>query len=312
MRRGLLLSGLLLLLTFHSAGAAPVPTAATSAPAETAAPPPQSPSQQVLRIGVEGAYPPFSEMTPEGRIKGFDIDIANALCEELRARCYLIQLPFDQLQPSLADGRTDLVVASLSMTDERRQRVLFTDKYYQVPAKFLGRKGETRNFDDAAMRDVPIGVLDGSMHANYLTDRYGGIAHIVRFPTLEEAIDALRTKKVDLVFGDALALQLNFLNGDEGGDLAFAGPDYTDTDWLGEGIAVAVAKSNPALRDRLNSALTHLRTSGRYRTIAQRYFAFDIYGGPPPAPKPAKVSAPAGRPRSTLPQLIDGPTGSQR
>jgi arginine/ornithine transport system substrate-binding protein len=302
MRLGTLLPCLLLLAGLGPAWAATPTPPAPAAPAST---------QQVLRVGVEGAYPPFSEMTPDGRIRGFDVDIANALCEELRARCHLIQLPFNQLQPSLADRRTDLVVASLSMTEERRGRVSFTDKYYQVPAKFLGRRGETRDFEDAAMRDVAIGVLDGSMHANYLTDRYGGIAHILRYPTLEDAIEGLRDKKVDLVFGDALALQLGFLNGEEGRDLAFVGPDYTDTDWLGEGIAIAVSKENAALRDRLNKALHRLRTTGRYRTIANRYFAFDIYGGTPPAPKPAKVAAPAER-RNTLPRLIDGTTGTQR
>src|SRR5918997_766181 len=87
-----------------------------------------------------GASPPFSKMTQDGKIRGFDIDIANALCAELRAKCLLVQQDHGRLQDGLVGRQTDFVVASLSITAERRQRFAFTDKYYQVPAKFVARR----------------------------------------------------------------------------------------------------------------------------------------------------------------------------
>ena len=98
------------------------------------------PPQKTLHVGVEGAYPPFSEMTDDGKVKGFDIDFTNALCAEIRAKCLLVQDTFDHLQDDLVGGRVDMIVASLSMTDERRAHFSFTNRYYQVPAKFVAKR----------------------------------------------------------------------------------------------------------------------------------------------------------------------------
>ena len=305
---------------------APSPAPAPAAtPGRPPAPPPAQPAAvakppklpaaalpgvagRTLRVGVEGSYPPFSELTPEGRIRGFDIDMANALCAEIKVTCELIQQDFDRLQDGLVERRTDFVVASLSMTDDRRKRFAFTDKYYQVPAKFVGLRGTTLTFDKAGLQGVQVGVLAGSVHESFLVDHFGGVVRITPFETLPEAIQALRAGRGRLVFGDALALDRDFLRVEGGQDLAFVGPSLIDPEWFGEGVGIAVRKDETTLRQALNSALTRLRADGRYQSIAQRYFGFDIYGGQVlPGRERRKVTVPP-RPRRDLPQLIDGTT----
>jgi arginine/ornithine transport system substrate-binding protein len=300
-----------------SPAAAATKPVATPPPAQAAAvaKPPSLPEAalpgvvgRTLRVGVEGSYPPFSEFTPEGKIRGFDIDMANALCAEIKAKCQLVQQDFDRLQDGLVERRTDLVVASLSMTDDRRKRYAFTDKYYQVPAKFVALRSTAQGFDPATLKGVEVGVLAGSVHQSFLVDHFGGVVRVTPFHTLPEAIQALRESRVRLVFGDALALDRDFLRAEGGSDLTFAGPSLADPEWFGEGVGIALRKDEPTLRQALNSALTRLRADGRYQTMAERYFGFDIYGGQVlPGRERRKVTVPP-RPRRDLPQLIDGTT----
>ena len=94
-----------------------------------------------MRIGVEGAYPPFSEIGPDGKIKGFDIDIAHALCDAMKVKCTLVQQDFDGMIPALMAHKFDAILASMSITPERQKRVAFSDKYYQTPARFRLQEG---------------------------------------------------------------------------------------------------------------------------------------------------------------------------
>ena len=271
-----------------AARSGPAAPAAHAAPT-TVTPQPAAPlpPQKTLHVGVEGAYPPFSEMTDDGKVKGFDIDFTNALCAEIRAKCLLVQDTFDHLQDDLVGGRVDMIVASLSMTDERRARYDFTNRYYQVPAKFVAKVGGTApaRFDNVALKGVKVGVEDGSVFANFATDRFGGIVDLVRYPTLPSALAGLGKGEVQLVLGDALALETDFLKTPDGKGFTFVGPDMLDAGWFGDGVGIAVRKDEASLRDQLNGGIAKLRSDGRYQQIASRYFGFDIYG-PDVKPRP--------------------------
>ena len=287
-----------------------LPTAAAAAVV-----PPVALQGPELRVGVEGAYPPFSEIGADGELKGFDIDVANALCEEMRARCRLVRQGWDRIQDGLLARETDFVVASLSVSEERKQRYAFTNRYYHVPGKFVARQGgepPPLRFDEVGLRGVRIGVQQGTAHAAYLAARYGATAQTTRYPSVDVALDALGRGEVALVLADALVVDLNAMRSEAGRDLRFVGPDLLYPDWFGEGAGIAVRKEDTGLRERLDHALGRLHADGRYRTIAARYFGFDISGTAAPPPTERRVAAVPPRPQRDLPQLIDGPNTRNR
>ena len=101
----------------------------------------QAPEWKKLRIGVEGAYPPFSEVGPDGKLKGFEIDLANALCAEMKAECTLVQQDFDGLIPALQSRKVDAIFASVSITEERQKVIAFSKPYYNTPARLIAKAG---------------------------------------------------------------------------------------------------------------------------------------------------------------------------
>ena len=125
-----------------------------------------------VRIGVEGAYPPFSEMTPDGELIGFDIDIANALCEAIGAECELVPQDWDGIIPALLAKKYDAIVASMSITEERKEKVAFTNKYYQTPAKFAKPKSMDVEVTAEGLAGKTVGVQRATTHDNFITAEF--------------------------------------------------------------------------------------------------------------------------------------------
>jgi len=235
-----------------------------------------------LRIGVEGAYPPFSEIGPDGKIKGFDIDIANALCERMKAQCTLVTQDFDGMIPALAARKLDAVVASMSITPERQKQVLFTDKYYQTPARLVAKTGAGFDATAAGLKGKRIGVQRSTIHDRYATDKFTG-AEIVRYTKQDEVFLDLAAGRIDATLADSVASDVGFLKTPQGKGFAFFGPLYTETSYFGIGAGIALRKSDAALAARFNDAIRAIRADGTYQRIAQRYFNFDVYGDAPAA-----------------------------
>ncbi|MDX6749995.1 transporter substrate-binding domain-containing protein [Geminicoccaceae bacterium 1502E] len=235
-----------------------------------------------LRLAVEGNYAPFSMVDKKGNLSGFDVDIANALCKQLEVKCVLVRRDWATIQDGILGTKpalwkdVDAVVASVSISDGRRATTDFTRAYYQVPARFVRRKGTKAEVTDT-LAGQAIGVQQHTTHDKFLTRRFPD-ARIVRTATLGEAGQALADGKVELLFGDALALQSGPLAGKQGTKLEFTGPNFDDPAWFGQGAGVAVKKGDAALRDKLEKALQAIRDSGQYKDIAARYFRFDIAG----------------------------------
>jgi arginine/ornithine transport system substrate-binding protein len=245
-----------------------------------------------LRIGVEASYPPFSELDANGKLKGFDIDIANATCAHMKRECELVQLPFDGLIPALNVRKIDAIVASMSITEERKKMVDFSDKYYQTPARFVLKAGPNTNaktdVSPVAMKGKRIGVQSATIHDRFLTDLYAG-ATLVRYGKQEEAYLDLVSGRIDAAFADSIATDLGFLKTPSGKPFAFAGPDFSEPrKYFGDGAGIAVRKGDNALREGFNAGIAAIRADGRYKAIQSKYFAFDIYGAAPAAPAGVK------------------------
>jgi len=229
---------------------------------------------ETLRIGTEGAYKPFNFMSPEGRLEGFDIDISNALCAEMKADCSFIAQDWDGIIPGLLAGRYDAIIASMSITPDREEVVLFTDPYYRSPAAFLTlASGGVNDVSPAALAGIAVGAQVATTHARFLQDKYPDV-DLRLYRALDDAILDLESGRVDVVMGDKLALYDWAEDGAKG--LAFVGEDIDEPDYFGPGIGIALRKGDEALRDRLNAALKAIVEDGRYAAINAEYFPFSI------------------------------------
>ena len=231
-----------------------------------------------VRIGVEGAYPPFSYTTPSGELAGFDIDIAKALGEAMGAEVTLIAQDWDGIIPALLAKKYDAIIASMSITEERKKKVAFSNKYYQTPAKFVCKKGAMPEFSKAAIKGKKVGVQRATIHDRYLTDNYGNDVEIKRYGTQDEAYLDLTAGRVDMLLADSVALSDGFLKKPEGADYQFIGPDLSDPKWFGEGAGIAIRKGDTDLVEKFNQAIEKIRSDGTYKTIQDKYFDFNVYG----------------------------------
>ena len=231
-----------------------------------------------VRIGVEGAYPPFSYMTPDGKLAGFDIDIAWALCEEMGVECELVAQDWDGIIPALMARKYDAIIASMSITEERKKKVAFSGKYYNTPAKFVRKKGSGIEVSQEGLKGKTVGVQRATTHDSFLTDNFGDAVEIKRYGTQDEAYLDMASGRLDLLLADSVAMQDGFLNADQGADFEFVGPGYWDDQWFGEGAGVAMRKGDDDLREMFNKAIDSIRASGKYKEIQDKYFEFDVYG----------------------------------
>jgi arginine/ornithine transport system substrate-binding protein len=234
--------------------------------------------KEKVRIGVEGAYPPFSSTTPEGELVGFDIDIAKALCEAMKAECTLVQQDWDGIIPALMARKYDAIIASMSITEERKQRVDFTEKYYQTPARFVAKKGAGFEVSKEGLAGKRVGVQRATIHDSFLTDNFGDAVEVVRYGTQDEANLDFAAGRVDLLLADSIALSEGLLKTPGGADFEFIGPAYADPKWFGEGAGIALRKGDTELKEKFNQAIDAIRADGTWERIAQKYFDFDIYG----------------------------------
>ena len=231
-----------------------------------------------IKIGVEGAYPPFSQIGTDGKLKGFDIDIAYALCEQMKAQCTLVQQEFDGMIPSLQAKKIDAIIASMSSTDERKKVVEFSDKYYHTPARFVGKKSAALTATQAGLKGKRIGVQRTTVHDRFATDTFKD-SEIVRYAKQDDVFLDLMSGRLDAVLVDQVAASLGFLPLPAARDFTFFGPVYIEPRYFGYGAGVGLRKTDTALRDEFNAAIKAIRANGVYKKINDKYFSFDIYGG---------------------------------
>lgn len=233
--------------------------------------------RQVLRIGFAVGYAPFSEMGSDGRLKGFEIDLAQALCARLGMDCLPVILEFDGLVPALLASKIDAIMASMSITAERQQRIAFSSPYYFSPVRMVMRSELRLDVTPAGMSGRRIGVERGTAHERLVAEQFKQ-SQLMRYPTQDQAFLDLRAGRIDATLVDAVVAQFGFLNRAEGRGFGFAGPDFGRQErHYGKGIGVGLRKGDAStLGRRLDEALAALRASGALKTLNDRYFNFDL------------------------------------
>jgi arginine/ornithine transport system substrate-binding protein len=237
----------------------------------------QAPDWKKVRIAVEGAYPPFSEVGTDGKIKGFDIDIANALCAEMKAECTLVPQEWDGMIPALQARKFDAIVAQMSITEERQRSVLFTDKYSNTPAWLVAKTGTPADQSAAAWKGKKIGVQRTTTHDRYATQHFKD-SEIVRYAKQDEVFLDLAAGRIDAVLCDSVAADLGFMKTPAGKGFSRVGAPIDDPKIFGIGAGIAVRKTDAALAQKINAAIKAIRANGTYKKIQDKYFNFDVYG----------------------------------
>ncbi len=238
----------------------------------------QAKDWKIVRIGVEGAYPPFSWTTADGKLAGFDIDIAVALAKAMGLEYKLVAQDWDGIIPALLARKYDCIIASMSITEERKKKVAFSDKYYNTPAKLITKKGTVKEWTKDTLKGKAVGVQRATTHDSYLTDNYGKDVTIKRYGTQDEAYLDLAAGRVQFLLADSVAMSDGFLKKPEGKDYEFIGPDFTDPRWFGDGVGIAMRQKDKDLLEMFNKAIEKIRADGTYKKINDKYFDFDVYG----------------------------------
>ena len=225
-----------------------------------------------LRIGTEGAYPPFNQIGPDGELQGFDIDIARALCEEMNRECTFVTQDWDGIIPGLLANKYDAIIASMSITEEREKAVDFTKRYYSNKLRFLAKKSSDIKPTEASLEGKTIGAQRATISAQWLKENLGDAVDIKLYDTQENAFLDLGSGRIDAVLADML-VAYEWLNSDAGSAYEFKG----DAVYSGDRIAIAVREGDDKLRKAFNRAIEAIREDGTYTEIRKQYFPFEIY-----------------------------------
>lgn len=218
-----------------------------------------------VRLATEGAYPPFNYVDDNGNVAGFDVEVGNELCARAGLECTWVVNEWDTLLPNLNAGNYDAIIADMTITEERRKTIEFTQNYFPPdPSTYLSKAGTT--FDYAALSGVRIGSQSGTIQDTWLEDNLVDDNTLLTFDTVDQAVADLNAGNVDLVLaedsyvGDTVAGSNGALKAD--------GPKIM----IGEGAGIGVRKADTQLLRTLNDALEDMKADGWLDALIAKYF----------------------------------------
>lgn len=226
----------------------------------------------VLRFVTESDFPPFNYLDADGVLTGFNVDLARAVCLEVNAACDIKARPWDELYKAVESGDADAAIAAQRVTWSAVSRVEFSDRYLHTPGHFAGKRdGLDQELTPETLESKPIAVARGTAHEAYLKAFFHESA-IKTFDSVEAAREALADGKVAYIFDDAIGLSL-WVNGTNSRQCCeMKGGGYLEPKYFGDGIAIALPKSDHEIKALINGALAKVRQSGRFEELVQRYF----------------------------------------
>lgn len=217
-----------------------------------------SSAQETIRMGTEGAYPPYNFINDNGEVDGFERELGDELCSRAELTCTWVTNEWDSIIPNLVSGNYDTIIAGMSITPERDEVIDFTQDYIPpAPSAYAAVS------PDADLTGV-IAAQTGTIQASHVAETG---ATLMEFATADETVAAVRNGEADAVFADKdfLAPLVNE------SDLVFAGEDVA----LGGGIGMGVRESDAALKDKFNAAITSMKEDGSLNAMIRKWFGDD-------------------------------------
>jgi polar amino acid transport system substrate-binding protein len=212
---------------------------------------------QTVRMGTEGAYPPYNFINDKGEVDGFERELGDTLCEKAGLTCEWVTNEWDSIIPNLLSGNYDTIIAGMSITEERQQTIDFTQNYYPPAASAYLAASEGVDLKGVIAAQI------GTIQADYVAESG---ATLLEFATLDDTIAAVKNGEADAVFADKDALVP--FSPDEGGDLLWVGEEVP----LGGGIGVGLRKSDTELRGKLDAAIGEMKADGSLNTMIVKWF----------------------------------------
>lgn len=228
-------------------------------------------AEKTIRIATEGAYAPFNMTASNGELTGFDIDIAKALCKQMKAKCKIVAQDWDGIIPGLMSRKYDAIIASMSITPERLKVVDFSERYYSNLLGFIAAKNVALTTTKSKLKGKVIGAQRATISAQYLEDNFKGDVTIKLYDTQSNAYLDLKAGRLDAILSDKFPAY-DWLKSNEGKGFEFKGNDIDINDRIG----IAIRKGD-ALKGKFSEAIKAIRANGEYQKINAKYFPFDIY-----------------------------------
>jgi polar amino acid transport system substrate-binding protein len=229
-----------------------------------------------LKIGVAGEpYPPFTVKSPDGKWSGFEIDLVNAICKRIDAKCAVVETAWDGIIPALNSKKIDVIFNSMSITPEREKTIAFSAPYYYTPVVFVGAKSlKLTGFKPDDMKGKSIGVQTSTPNADFLKKNYAKSAKIRIYNTQDDVNADLAAGRIDLQLADETGIY-DFLKTTEGSQMEKKGVLPKDP-IFGPGIGAGLRKQDVDLKKKFDEAIKAIYSSGEFKTIQAKYFDFDL------------------------------------
>lgn len=227
-----------------------------------------------IRFLTTADFPPFNYRDKAGELIGYNVDLARAVCANLSITCTIQAWPWEQAGRALEDGQGDALIAGVAMTPENGALYDFTNIYLMLPGRFVVLKDAAGAFDPKQLAGKSIAARRGSAHATFVT-RYLPDAKLVEFDTEIAALEAVRDKRADAFFGDAMRASFWFNANPD--CCAFAGEPYFRPDLFGDGLSIATAAGHDAVRQAIDYSLVRLKKSGVLDELYLRWFPVGFY-----------------------------------
>ena len=230
-----------------------------------------------VRLGLDSSnYDPFYSRSASGEWSGWEIEIGDAICAAMKEECVWVPIAWDGIIPALTAKKIDAIFGSMSITDERKKTINFSDKYYNTPAALIAPKN--LKIESAAdLKGKNIGVQVSSTHENYANANFAADSNIKIYQDFNEHNFDLVAGRIDAVVADSLALS-PFLESADGGCCEVK-MILNDDAIFGIGVGAGIRKEDTELLAKFNAAIKQIREDGTYDKISAKYFNFDIYGG---------------------------------
>jgi len=225
---------------------------------------------KTIRFATDATYPPFEYVDDTGNMKGYDIDIANALCTQMQAQCEFTNSSFEKLIPALNARKYDAIIATVGISDMRRNELKFTNVNYNPSLSYLAPMEKHYNAGDIIGKN--IGVVKGSTFESYLKNKYRKDVIAKPYDTINDALTDLQAGHVDMVLGDTIAIKYWLSQGSNSKTFGVIVGPVINNQYFGSGFGIGVRQNDNESLNAINKALIEIKVNGMYNKITRKYF----------------------------------------